>query len=74
MLNQKKLFQAPACFLQMGSSTTNCHAYSVYVSGTDLVVCANTWMERLLRLSPADQEWLNSNTFTVHVDDPLWLD
>ena len=74
VLNQKKLFQAPACFLQMGSSTTNCHAYSVYVSGTGLVVCANTWMERLLRLSPADQEWLNSNTFTVHVDDPLWLD
>ena len=74
VLNQKKLFQAPSCFLQMGSSTTNCHAYNVFVSGTGLVVCANTWMERLRCLSPADQEWINSNSVVAHIDDQLWLD
>ena len=72
VLNQKKLFQAPNCFIQMGTSTTNCHAYTVYVSGTGLVVCANTWMERLRCLSPADQEWLESNSFAAHIAEPLF--
>ena len=74
VLNQKKLFQAPNCFIQMGASTTNCHAYTVYVSGTGLIVCANTWMERLRCLSPADQEWLESNSFAAHIAEPLFRD
>ena len=74
VLRQKRLFQAPNCFIQLGTSTTNCHAYTVFLSGTGLVVCANTWMERLCRLSPADQEWINTNSFVAHVAELLWLD
>ena len=58
----------------MGASTTNCHAYTGYVSGTGLVVCANTWMERLRCLSPADQEWLEPNSFAAHIAEPLFAD
>ena len=58
----------------MSCSTTNCHAYDVFVSGTSLVICANTWMERFRSLSPADQEWINSNSFAAHITEPLWLD
>ena len=74
VLRQKKLFQAPNCFIQLGTSTTNCHAYTVFPSGTGLVVCANTWMERLRLLSPADQEWITTNSFVEHIAEPLFLE
>ena len=74
VLRQKKLFQAPNCFIQLGTSTTNCHAYTVFLSGTGLVVCANTWMERLRLLSPADQEWITTNSFVEHIAEPLFLE
>ena len=74
VLNQNKLLQAPSCSLQMGTSTTNCHAYTVFLSGTGLVVCANTWMERLRLLSPADQEWITTNSFVEHIAEPLFLE
>ena len=73
VLAQKKLFQSPPCMVQLGASSTNCHAYEVFVSGTGFIVCSNTWMEQVGRLSPADQEWIASNSIAVHVDEPLWV-
>ena len=72
VLAQKKLFQSPACVLQLGASQTHCHAYDVFVSGTGFIVCSNTWMEQVELLSPADEEWVASNSIPVHVEAPLY--
>ena len=58
--------------VQLGASSTNCHAYEVFVSGVGFIVCSNTWMEQVALLSPADQEWIGSNSIAVHVDEELW--
>ena len=72
VLAQKKLFQSPPCMVQLGASSTNCHAYEVFVSGVGFIVCSNTWVGQLELLSPADQEWIGSNSIAVRVDEELW--
>ena len=72
VLAQKKLFQSPPCMVQLGASSTNCHAYEAFVSGTGFIACSNTWVGQLELLSPADQEWIGSNSIAVHVDEELW--
>jgi len=68
VINQKKLFQAPPCFVEMGCSATNCHSYRVLVSGTRLVICSNGWSEAVAQMrSEADKDWLRENSFVVDV-------
>merc|ERR1712051_441429 len=58
VLRQKKLFQAPAVPVRLGMSTTNCHAYSVFVSGVGLMIASNTWISELQDLTrEEDREW-----------------
>ena len=73
ILDQKKLFQAGPMPVQLQTSTTNCHAYSAYVGGKMMVICSNVWAERMVRLSPADVEWLQRNSVYVHVTSPMWV-
>ena len=44
------------------------------MSGVGFIVCSNTWMEQATLLSPADQEWIGSNSITVHVNEELWAE
>ena len=68
VIRQKKLFQGPPCFVEMGSSATNCHSYRVLVSGIRLVICSNGWSEAVCRMqSKADRDWLRENSFIVDV-------
>ena len=56
-------------------STTNCHAYSVFVSGVGLMIASNTWMSELEELQrEEDREWLMANSVLVKVDSPLFLE
>ena len=73
ILDQKKLFHAGPMPVQLQTSTTNCHAYSAYVGGKMMVVCSKIWAERMVRLSPADVEWLQRNSVYVHVTQPMWV-
>ena len=57
---------------QMQTSTTNCHAYDVYVGGKMFVICGNIWQERLAAQSVADAEWLQRNSVYLHVTQPMW--
>ena len=72
ILEHKKLFQAGPMPCQMQTSTTNCHAYDVYVGGKMFVICSNIWKERLAALSVADAEWLQRNSVYLHVTQPMW--
>ena len=75
VIAQKKLFQCPACFVSLGMSVTNCHSYNVFVSGVQMLICSNTWLEELEALPKAgDREWLIANTVLLDVGtDPLFL-
>ena len=74
VLRQRKLFQAPACFVELGCSVTNCHAYRVCVGGIRLIICSNGWTEAVAALeSQADQDWLNHNSIVLDVkDQPMY--
>ena len=68
VLQHKKLFQAPACWLDLGTPSTNCHVYRVMVSGIKMIVASNTWAEDLAALEPeGDREWPETNSVFVPV-------
>ena len=76
VLRQKKLFQAPPTTVRLGCSTTNCHAYDVFVSGVAMIIASNTWVTELKQLArKEDAEWLRKNSIVVEVGSkPLWVD
>ena len=51
----------------MGNSVTNCHAYTVMVSGTKMVVCSNAWTSLLNKESDEDKAWLIHNSVHFNV-------
>ncbi len=76
VLRQKKLFQAPPTAVRLGCSTTNCHAYDVFVSGVAMIIASNTWKSDLAQLGrKEDAEWLKKNSIVVEVgSQPLWVE
>ena len=73
VLAQRRLFQAPPCWVDLGCSTTNCHKYQVFLSGMMLMVASNTWTQQVAQLEHAgDRQWLGANSYVVHVREPLW--
>ena len=73
VLQQKKLFQCPNADVQLGCSTTNCHAYSVFVSGVALIIATNDWAALVAELPRSDdRDWLAANSFVEHVTTPLF--
>ena len=73
VLRYKKLFQASASFVTLGSSKTNCHAYDVWAHAVKFVVTSNRWKAELDKLPAADSRWLEDNSVYVYVDSPLWI-
>jgi hypothetical protein len=69
------LFQAPPIYVRLGCSTTNCHAYDVFLSGTGLMIASNTWNADLAALKRVeDRQWLVENSIVVDVgSSPLWV-
>ena len=72
VLLQKKLFQAQPAWVQLGSSTTNCHSYKVMLGRVPLIICSNSWLEQTEQLTEADREWITANQVLVTVDAPVW--
>ena len=69
---QRKLFQAQSAPVQLGCSATNCHSYDVFVWRKKLVLASNNWHSSLSKLSKADQEWVNSNSIVLNVEEAMW--
>ena len=76
VISQKKLFQCPPVEVSLGMSTTNCHAYNIFVSGCKFVICSNTWIEDVARMDKeGDREWLGANSFVANVGSTrLWIE
>jgi hypothetical protein len=75
ILNQKLLIQGPPDFVTLGCSTTNCHAYQVFVSGIQFVICSNKWNSEVEELeSVEDREWLKANSIVLDVgNEPMYI-
>ena len=69
---QRKLFQASTAAVQLGTSPTNIHVYTVYVHGVMIVCCSNNWTASLERLSADDANWIRKNSVYYHVTEPLF--
>ena len=75
VLRQKKLCQAQGVRAKLGCSTTNCHAYDVFISGVAVMISSNTWMEGHPELErDADKQWLIDNSILLQVGaSPMWV-
>ena len=73
VLRNRKMFQCPNTFVQLGMSATNMYSYGVYLSDCMLVLCSNSWASQLMATPSEGADWVRSNQVYVHVDRPLWL-
>jgi hypothetical protein len=71
--NQRKLFQCPACWVQLGGSSTGCYSYKVWVNDACMVVSSNRWSEQVQRLPHLDAMWLLANQVLVPVTESMFL-
>ena len=69
---QRKLFQAGTALIQLGTSATNIHVYTVFVHRVRIVCASNNWAASTARLVEADREWIESNSVYVRCDEQLW--
>ena len=68
ILAQKLLIQGPPDWVGLGCSTTNCHAYKVFVSGIQFVICSNKWSSEVAGLKvQEDREWLEDNSIVIEI-------
>ena len=73
VLANKKFFQAQAVPVTMGTSTTNCHSYEVFVHKVPIIIACNDWVELTGGLKKeSDREWLESNSILSHVLEKLY--
>ena len=72
VLQERKLFQCPACWVQLGASPTGSHVYKVWLNDTVMIVGSNSWTEQLERTPKQDADWIIANQVLVQVKEPLW--
>ena len=69
----RKLFQAPCCWVDLGHSPTGRDVYRVFLNDSLLVVCSNGWSRQCMQnLPPDDREWLVANSVHVVVEAPMF--
>ena len=74
ILAYKRHFQAPSTLLDCGLSSTNCHAYKVWLYQQLLIVTSNTWSEELNAVAASDREWIEANSLHKQINFKLWVD
>ena len=72
VLLHKKLFQASASMVSLGSSATNMHCYHIWAHRMRLIVTSNRWSLEIRKLPTDDHAWLVANTVHVLVHEPLF--
>ena len=75
VLHQKLLMQCPPCLVKLGQSSTNCHAYDVFVSGIMMIICSNTWASDVDNLrKKGDRDWIKENQVYYNTgSEPLFF-
>ena len=72
--SNRKLFQAPAAWVDLGHSPTGRDVYRVYLADSVLAIASNGWHSQLRALPSAeDRDWLRANSVHVLVTEPLFV-
>ena len=74
VLANRKLFQCPPCWIDLGHSATGSLVYKVWINDSLFVIATNRWMSALDELVQEDREWLQANQVYIHVTEPLWVE
>lgn len=71
--SNRKVFQAPAAWVDLGHSPTGRDVYRIFLADSVLVVASNSWNSQLRLLpAPEDRDWLRTNSVHVLVTEPLF--
>ena len=76
VLNNRKVFQAPPGWIELGHSPTGRDVYKVFLGDTVLALNSNKWTEELERIagkSPSDHAWLVKNAVRVEVTANMFI-
>ena len=68
----RKVFQHPACWVDLGHSPTGQHVINVFLNDSCSVIATNSWNSQALQLPAEDQAWLAANVVVFDVTQPLW--
>ena len=72
--SNRKLFQAPASWVDMGHSPTGRDVYHVFLNDAVLVISSNRWSERVNQLAlQSDRDWVEENQVLVVVTAPMYM-
>ena len=75
VLCNRKAFQMPAGFVDVGHSPTGRDIVHLWPNDAVSIVCSNKWEEEVAELErPSDKEWLDGNCVVYKVETPLWVD
>ena len=73
VLAHRKLFQCPACMVDLAHSPTGRDVYAVWVNDAVMVLGSNRWSLELESLAcQADREWMEANQVLVLVKSPMY--
>ena len=71
VLQQRKLFQCPAAWIDLGASPTGALVYRVWVNDCLMVICSNNWSWLVDQCQAADAAWICANQVLVQVTTSL---
>ena len=73
VLRNRRLFMAPASWIRLGQSSTNCHAYDVWIHRNRIIITSNSWDREIQAVTFDERCWLEANSVVVHLNQPLWV-
>ncbi len=72
--NNRKIFQHPACWVDLGHSPTGSHVAYHWLNDAVSIVASNRWYDDLQSLkSYSDRCWVEANSVVLVVDVPMWI-
>ena len=75
VLENRKLFQAPACWIDLGHSPTGMNVYRVFLNDSCLVIASNRWREQLQAIKNlSDRLWIEANQVLVMITEKMFVE
>ena len=71
--DNRKVFQHPACWIDLGHSPTAQHVMRVWLNDACSIIATNKWEDALAQMIHGGAQWVLENSTGVNVDRPLWL-
>ena len=74
VVENRKVFQCPAVWIDLGHSGTGQYVYKVWLAGAVMIIAANGWTSQVDSMTcKDDRDWLHANAKVLEVKEPMWL-